>query len=50
MSILILLSRLAPDIDEVSGQVIQPWKEVSKKDYNAGNWIRKIKVLAGAKV
>ena len=50
MSILIVLSRLAPDIDEVTGQVIQPWKEVSKKDYIAGNWIRKIKVLVEAKV
>jgi len=47
MSVLILLSRLAPDTDEVKGQVIQPLKKVSKK---AGSWIKKHKVLAGAKV
>jgi len=43
MPILIVPSRLAPDTDEVTGQVIQPWKEVSKKDCIAGNRIRKIK-------
>jgi len=45
--VLILLSRLAPDTDEVKGQVILPWKEVSKK---AGSWIEKHRILAGAKV
>jgi len=50
MPILILLSRLAPDTDEVKGQVIQPWKEASKKDHIAGSWIKKLKVLAGVKV
>jgi len=50
MPILILLSRRAPDTDEVKGQVIQPWKEASKKDHIAGSWIKKLKVLAGVKV
>ncbi|KIM41304.1 hypothetical protein M413DRAFT_445336 [Hebeloma cylindrosporum] len=46
----VILQSSAPDTEEVTGQVIEPWKEVSKKDWIAGSWIKKIKVLAGARL
>jgi hypothetical protein len=47
---LILPSRNGPKTNEVNGQIIQPWKEVVKKDWTAGSWIKRLKAPADAKV